>query len=144
MTVRRTMGSTAAPLLVVLALAGTACVRHTTRDDVEAAVRHYLSDFTNRDTTALAADYDSSCHVSAATLRREFDAFGDQPLRIDVSGVDVQMESATTANAVAHGALTVGTRSFPLTGTSGTGQFHLIVEGGRWRIANCPGTVAPG
>jgi len=128
--------------LLLVALAGSACVRHTVRDDVEAAVRDYLFDFTNRDTAALASDYDSGCHVSAATLQRQFDAFGDQPLRIDVSGVDVQMQSATTANAVAHGTLTVGTRAFPLTGPNGTGQFHLILEHGRWRVANCPGTVA--
>ena len=133
----------AVALVAVVSLAGAACVRHTARDDVEAAVRGYLSDFSNRDTTALAADYDSSCHVSAATLRQQFRAFGDRELSIDVTGVDVRMESATTANALARGTLTVGTRSFPLTGPTGTGQFHLILEGGRWRIANCPGTLAP-
>jgi hypothetical protein len=130
-------------LLAALPVVAGGCVRHTARDDVEAAVRTYLSDFSNRDTTALASDYDSSCHVSASTLRQQFRAFGDQSLKVDVSSIDVQMESSSTANAVAHGTLTVGTRSFPLTGPNGTGQFHLIDESGRWRIANCPGTVSP-
>jgi hypothetical protein len=129
-------------LLLVTTTLATGCVRHTPRDDVESAVRAYLDAFASRDTAALAASYDSSCHVSAAELRKQFDAFGDQPLAVDVTGVDVQMESSTTANAIAHGTLTVGGRSFPLTGSSGTGQFHLIDEHGRWRIANCPGTVA--
>lgn len=132
-----------AGMVCALALAAAGCTRRTARDDVDAAVRKYLSDFARRDTAALASDYDSSCNVSPAKLRAQFRAFGNQPLRVDVSSVDVQLESPTTANAVARGTLTVATRSFPLAGQSGTGQFHLIDEAGRWRIANCPGTTAP-
>jgi hypothetical protein len=31
-----------------------------------------------------------------------------------------------------------------LTGPTGSGEFHLIKEKRRWRIANCPGTTPPG
>jgi len=133
----------AVALAVALAAALVSCTHDTEKDRVAGVVRGYLEAFARKDTTAMARAYASTCHVRPAELRRELDRL-DQPLRIDIRAIDVTLLTDTTANAVAHGTLFVGTRAFPLTGAAGNEQFHVIRTRGAWRIANCPTPAAGG
>jgi len=127
-----------AAALVAVTVALTACAGSNDREQIDTLVRDHVSEFAAKEAGRFAADFASTCQVSVTQFQRAFAALGTQKISADIRSVTVTSLAGDTATATASGTLTVGLRSLPLSGATGTREFRLVKEGGSWKIANCP------
>ena len=129
-------------ILVAVVLLMPAC-SHGDTGQIESLVRDHLDAFQRHDVQAFADGFSASCSVDIPKLQQAFRVALGRDIKIDVTSIDVTNLTSTSATVTANGTATISGHSIPLNGLQGQNHFNVVKENGRWKIADCPGSLQP-